>query len=303
MNNLVLKIFHLSLLFMMLFFAMNGWNVSAQKPLNEFSISAGGGFSSFCFQPPVKKTTSIGYHTEVELGFTGFLSPHWGIHLGLGWGLYRVKTKTGKLNTITYGLMDKNSYLFDLHTTLNNYEETDKAMFLYLPVMLQFQTQSLPSINWKKGNKANFYMMAGVKALFLFDNQYDGKVKSLYNAAYYPEFDNWANTQIFAGLSTFDGNKVDGKFKLNMLVMFAFETGIKWRIGNTLFLYSGVYYDCGLNNPSKKIRKPFEYYIYEEHLTNFTLLKLSNKMNLMTVGIKFRLAFFRIPKITSCPYH
>ena len=283
-----------------MFFAMINLQLSAQKTPHEFSVSGGGGISTFCFQPAVKKSISAGYSADVALGFTGFLSPQWGIHIGLGWGLYDVKTKIRKLNTITPNLVDRNNLPFDLHTALNDYKETHKTMFLYAPLMLQFQTLPKPVKNWKKGQKANFYAMAGVKALFLFNNKYEAKVGSLKNAAYYPEFDNWADTQIFAGLSTFDGNKVDGKFKLNVLLMLAFETGIKWRIGEKLYLYTGVYYDCGLNDPSKKIRKPFEHYIYAEHLTDLTLLDFADKINLMTVGIKLRLAFFQIPRVTSC---
>jgi hypothetical protein len=169
--------------------------------------------------------------------------------------------------------------------------------------MLQFQTKQNTAINMKKGQKANFYAMAGVKTLLLFKNKFEAKVESLYNAAYYPEFDNWADTQIFAGLSTFDGNNVDGNFRLNILAMIAFETGVKWRIGKAVYLYTGACFDLGMNDPSKKIRKPFEHYIYEEHLSSLTLLKLADKMSLMNVGVKLRLAFFHVPNLTSCSYY
>jgi len=292
-----------SIIFFMIFFAMNTLKVSAQKTPHEFSISGGLGFSTFCFQPSVKKAASTGFSADVALGFTGFMSPQWGVHLGLGWGLYNVKTKINNLTTVIPDMVDKNNYLFNLHSTLNNYEEVHKTMFLYAPVMLQFQTKPKATMHWRKGQKASFYTMAGAKVLLLFDNKYDLNVESLTNAAYYPEFDNWAATQIFAGLSTFDGNRVNGVFKINVLAMFAFETGIKWRIGNTLYLYTGLFYDCGLNDPSKKFRKPFDYYTSPEQLTDLSLLMFSEKINLMTIGIKLRLAFFNIPKVTSCPYH
>ena len=302
MKKLAKKTATLSQILTIVLFAMCALKVSAQKTPHEFSISGGGGVSIYCFKPEVKKAASMGYNVDVALGFTGFMSPQWGIHLGLGWGLFNMKTKIDKLNTITEGLIDRNDYLFDLHTTLNKYEESNKTMFLYIPVMLQFQTKPKAAINWKKGQKASFYAMAGLKTALLFNNKYDVSVETLYNAAYYPEFDNWAATQIFAGLSTFDGNKVNGTFKLKALAMFAFETGIKWRIGNTLYLYTGIYYDCGLNDPSKDLRNPFEHYIYAEHLNDLTLLKFSDKITMMNIGIKLRLAFFQIPKVTSCPY-
>jgi hypothetical protein len=303
MKKLPIKTACFFMIFVMILLAISSLQVSAQKTPHEFSISGGIGFSTFCIQPPVKKATSTGFSADVALGFTGFMSPQWGVHLGLGWGLYNVNTKIKKLTTIIPDLVDKNNYAFDLHSTLNNYKETQKTMFLYVPVMLQFQTKTAPTSSLGKAKKAAFYAMAGVKTLMLFNNKYELDVESLRNAAYYPEFDNWAATQIFAGLSTFDGNKIDGKFKLSVLVMLALETGVKWQIGNTVYLYTGVYFDCGLNDPSKKLRKPFDYYTSPEQLKELTLLKFADKMNLMTVGIRLRFAFFQIPNVTSCPYH
>jgi len=170
-------------------------------------------------------------------------------------------------------------------------------------LMVQFQTTSNMPTQRKKGAKPQFYAMAGPKMLVLFNNNYEAKLKSLYNAAYYPEFDNWADTQIFAGLSSFNGNKVGGKFKLNILVMLAFEAGVKWHIGKKTALYTGAFFDCGLNDNSKTVRKPFEHYIYAENLKDFTLLKFTNKINLMTIGVRVRLAFSPSKKETGCPYN
>jgi len=75
-----------SIIFILMLFAGNGLFVSAQTHTHEISVSGGGGFSAFCFQPVVKKYVSAGFSAETMLGYTGFISQQWGIHTGLGLG-------------------------------------------------------------------------------------------------------------------------------------------------------------------------------------------------------------------------
>jgi hypothetical protein len=42
-----------------------------------------GGFAAFCFQPMQKNASSMGYGGDAGLGFTGFITPNWGIHTGV----------------------------------------------------------------------------------------------------------------------------------------------------------------------------------------------------------------------------
>jgi len=275
------------LLFLFSFFVLN---VSAQRPQHEFSVYGEGGYSAFVIQKPVSKATSAGFSVGLGVGFTGFINQNWGIHTGAGFGFFNVKNGVNKLPFITPGLIDCEGYLFDLHTTLNYYSERHKTMFVNIPLLVQYQTKMQPISNYNK-NKAGFYVMAGAKALFMMDNRHTTEITSLHNDAYYPEFDNWITSQPFLGLGTFKGNTVEGALKFNMLAMFAFETGLKWQIGKKLFLYTGAYFDCGLHNTMKKSRVPYSSFIFQETLADLTLLDFSKNKNLMTIGIRVRLAF------------
>jgi hypothetical protein len=158
------------------------------------------------------------------------------------------------------------------------------------------------SFNWKKDKKAGFYVMAGAKALFLVNYNYTSEIALLNNAAYYPEFDNWIYEQPAFRLGVFDGNSASEKLKFSILAMLAFETGAKWRIGRNAFLYTGVYFDWGLHEPTKKYREPYKNYYYPEHLNDLPLLSFADRKNLISVGIKLRLAFFRSLRLDTCPY-
>jgi hypothetical protein len=148
--------------------------------------------------------------------------------------------------------------------------------------------------------------MTGAKLLLLFNRVYDSQIATFANAAYYPEFDNWTGTQLFAGLGEFAGKDADGKLNIKLLAMFTFESGIKWYLSGKCCLYTGVYFDCGLNDPDKKIRQPMSNCTSVEHLADFSLLDFYNKSYLMNIGIKLRLAFHkdnRKIQNASCPYY
>jgi hypothetical protein len=267
-------------------FNVNSLDIFAQREPVEFSIFGGGGLSFFGYQTPLNKVSSIGYNFDIGVGFTGFVSQMCGFHVGVGLGAFNVKANAGDFKIFMPGLTDINDYPYELNTTLIKYSETHKTMFLNIPLMFQFQTKQ----GRTRGDTKRFYAMAGAKLLMLFNRTADVRITTIYNAAYYPEFDNWAATQKFAGLGEFSGKKSNEKLKVDFLPMFAFETGIKWYLGKTIILYTGVYFDCGLTDPTKNNRKPVNEYNAMEQPQ---LLAFYKKSFLMDTGIKLRLAFYK----------
>jgi hypothetical protein len=245
--------------------------LSAQKPLNEFSINAGGG-------TPIRSVFS-GICNDAGLGFTTFFNPQFGFHTGIGFGWDKLSAGAGDLKTTTFGLTDENDYLFDKYTTLSGYKETQNATFFCIPVMLQYQHPN------------GLYAMGGTKIIFRHQVSYETKLATLNNIAYYPEFDNWSGTQTFAGLGTFDGVTKTGDLKIGSFMVFALETGMKWRVRKNIFFYTGIFFDYNPTDPAQNHRKLINNYTAPEHLPNLTLLKFSGKINLTTIGLKLRLSF------------
>jgi len=283
-------------------FTLSNLHVSAQRTALELSVYGGGGISFFICNPMLPNAFSIGYHGDLGVGLTVFASPQIGFHVGAGFGLNNTKLRVDNLKNLTSGLIDANAYPFDLHTTLIGYNEIHKTVFVSFPVMFQFQAKEKKQAwDWTKSQKKRFYLKAGGKALLLLDHKYEVGVNKLNNLAYYPEFDNWAGTQTFAGLGDFDGNSNNGKLGLSIVAMATVEAGIKWRIGEKVYLYSGAYFDVGLMDPTKISRSPIRNYTYAEHLQYLTLLQVADRVNLMGVGVRVRLAFAQPPKKEPCP--
>jgi hypothetical protein len=220
--------------------------VSSTKPQNEFSINLGGGLSSVHYQIDPNINFLNGYTFDFGAGYTFYFNNSWGIYFGAAQCLYKTQ-RHAEVNAINSDLTDHNGYRFDLHTSFN-YNETHHATFLHIPIMLQFQpAPPLHLRHWSREYLRNqgFYAMGGIKASIPLRHEYGANVTELSNAAYYPEMDNWAATQNFAGLGGFDGEGYGGNLKLATSLMLAFETGMKWRLGNRFLLYTGIYFDFG----------------------------------------------------------
>jgi hypothetical protein len=105
---------------------------------------------------------------------------------------------------------------------------------------------------------------------------------------------NWAGTQIPQGYGEWNNiPNSEGNLDFGVLVLFACEAGMKWRIDNNIFVYTGAFFDCGLNDPIKDRRRDDMDYTNPRQITEVPLLKCSNKVNLMVVGVKVRFAFTR----------
>ena len=246
---------------------------------HEFSVYGGGGLSTLRYQLSVGDA-SVGYGGDFGVGYTYFLNDQWGIHTGAGLGLYNAKAKLDGIQTVTPNLTDSDGERFDLHTTLAGFIETQKAMFLNIPVMVVYEQ--------------GFYVMGGLKIGVPLNGKYTSKSETLTHAGYYPLRNNWATTQEFAGYGTFAGKNFDGRFDLGMSLMLSLEGGMKWSIGNNLLLCAGAYIDYGLNNSAKSSNLPFITY-NAAHASDFSansvLSTFADKINMMAAGIKLRLVY------------
>jgi hypothetical protein len=241
------------------FFAMLNLQLLAQKrPASEFSLFGGMGMP-VSIQNDVSKN---GLYGDAGIGVTVFFGQQTGIHIGLGLGLNDEKTKIDNLKTTTNGLIDADIF----------YNETQKSTFVTLPVMFLFKKKLGHISDFYAKTTHYFYAMGGTKILMRYQTNYESSVGALNNLA---------------------ANAATGYFEPGMLMLLAFETGVKLEISKNTFLYAGAFVDYGLNDPAKNQRKPVDNNFVTGQLT---LLTYSDKIHPTTVGIKLRLAFSLTPK-------
>ena len=244
-------------------FIISSLSVSAQKTDYELSIVGGSGFSFLNIQPKIPKASSSGFSGDIGIGYTLFPTEQFGISLGAGLGMSGINCKIPKTWDIE---------IDNIEFTFSDYSESVKMTFLNIPFMLQYQ-----DIHKSNPQKPVFYAMGGVKVIVI-NSKFETKL----------------NVSNLNKRLNHKGN-ISNAF-INSLT---FEAGIKKHyIYDNLILYTGVYFDYGLNNFLEEYR-----HSPEESLTG--LLIFSDKLNLITTGIKLRLVFsFRHTKpsaINICP--
>ena len=286
------------IIIIVLFCAASSRYVCAQEaPVHEFSAYTGLGLSSLRYQlSQGDRSGGFGgdfgvgytwYRTNVRVTGTGkVFNERWGIFTGLGLGFYNAKAKLDDENKLVQGLKDSEEDIFDLTTTLSKYKETQRSLYLNIPAMAQFQLE-------------RYYILGGFKFGIPLSGKYISKDATLTNVAYYPEFENELTAPKTQGLGTFDHKNSDGKLKFGVSLMLAFEGGVHWRINRNFSLYSGLYFDIGLNNTAKNKQQSFVVFDYEavdnpsRFTTNSAMSVFADKVNIMAVGVKARLAYVK----------
>jgi len=264
--------------FLLFCFLLSPFLASAQAS-HEISISGGGGLSSINYKLSSGKK-NFGLGGEFGLGYSCLFIEKVGFYIGADLSFYNTKPILDNMKVVTANLIDNEGDRFDMHTTLNAYKESLNAMFLNIPVMFHFQA----------GAKHRFYAMAGVKVGVSLSGKFKVSDVTLTNEAYYPEYDNWLTEQKFAGYGTFTNHNAKGNSKLGISAAIALEIGGKWKLGDKLALYTGAYFDYGLNNIAKDKFVKINY--YDEYPADFKTNSAlaSSKINLMAAGLKVRLA-------------
>lgn len=271
--------------------------VAAQEQSkHELSVSGGLGLSTLKFD--VKN----GDHKQkvggiIGLGYNYFFNENWAINTGLEITNYN---SDATLNNFTdsYKATDTEGD-FTFNTSVANYEEEQRSVFLNIPVMGQFQT---PIIDDHK-----FYIAAGGKIGIPVSSSYKTSGASFETSGTYPG-ETITNVPGL-GFYKFNGKKVDEDLKLKTAFMLSVETGMKWQLPSAMSLYTGIYFDYGLNDirNSDKNQKFLTYQspdqgvkaedfrlnsmLQSQYTENGQTRSMTDKAVPMALGVKVKLAF------------
>lgn len=229
----------------------------------------------------------------VGLGYTYFITDSWGISTGIEGAYYNTMLKLDEFTSVTKDLNDGEGHIFDFHSTVKNYSETQKAYMLSIPLMGMYQTKGF--------NK--FYISAGVKFGIPFGSyESDG---TYINKGYFPERDNWAIDQKFMGFGVFENEKNDDKLQYNLSLMLALELGAKWFTDSDWSVYTGIYGEYGVN-PIINPNETKDFITYQSDIKNiFTngsalestytnndnqVIKFTEKVRPLSVGFRIRVS-------------
>lgn len=268
--------------------------VAQQK--HEVSVHLAGGLSTLSYDAKAGDRKN-GAGGNFGVGYTYYFTPKLGISTGLDLSLYNAEYKADQINTIITGLMDPhNDEKYDFYSTADNYKEKQRAIYLNIPLMVRY--------NIDPANR--FYVAGGMKIGIPIKGKYKASGATFTNKGYYTDLENWGLSQEFMGFGTFPNRSVNEDLDFNVAFIASIEAGMKWQLNDKCHLYTGAYFDYGLNDIVKDGNN--RNFIKHQHtmtgaeFSNHSLLtssyaengklsKFSKKVVPMSLGIKVALVF------------
>ena len=265
-------------------------SITSGQSEHEFSVYGGGGLSALKYHTTAgdRKSGSGGL---AGAGYHYFFIPAISIGTGIEFSLFRSSITINDLSD-RYMTADFDGDEFEFRSTVSNYKERQNAILLTIPLMLQYQP-------------GRFYISAGGKAGIPVRGRYRTSGTVMKNSGYYALEDYEYTTQEFLGFGTFAGKDMDDRINMKIVWMLSAEAGIKWKLKDNLFLYTGIYLDYGLNDMTKDDRTQrfvdYDRMAPADYTTNSIIVSrytqngqengFTDKVVPLAAGIKVRLSF------------
>jgi outer membrane protein OmpA-like peptidoglycan-associated protein len=249
---------------------------------HEFSIWMAGGISALNYKPNIGER-ALHAGGSFGLGYTFFFHHKWGVHTGAEIALYNTTyslpflkdSDMGRIgfDNLTPGWTGEDE-IIDYHVEISSFTEKQRQYSINIPLMLQFNTPFS-----KSKNRHQFFAMAGAK--------FGIPIQSTYNTSgtIYTWYHDHKTNQEFRpnpmdyGLPSLESlgcffnrpyseKKQNNDFKLSGLA--SAELGVRWKLNQRLWLYTGAYIDYGFNNIQKTI---------DNRMFDFDPMKVTMKSN------------------------
>ncbi|MCL1932235.1 MAG: PorT family protein [Candidatus Azobacteroides sp.] len=258
----------------------NEWNINVGLGNSslKYSLNGGGG------------NVKSAFGGNLGFGYTHFFMTEFGFSLGMEAAMYGRSLNIDAIST-RYAITTPPGLTgsFTLNADYSDFKEKQSAVFVQLPLMLNFQ---IPL-----GSSAFFYLNAGGKYGFPVSASYNQTVNSITTTGYSSYTGQTFQNIPSHGFDTYHNVTNSDDLEIKSSFMFVFEAGFKWKTAQKNYLYTGIYLDTGVNNVLKKsLKELLEYnndlpsdYKYNSILqTNVYDVK---EIKTYAIGAKIRIAF------------
>jgi hypothetical protein len=263
---------------------------------HELSVYSTGGFSTiqYTLLNSGKKSSSGG--GGAGLGYTFNINPSLGIVTGLEMTTYGAEASFDNVSGDYEAGTGKNLLKFSY--ALKNYKERQSLTLFSIPVMARY---SLPLGG---GGSTKFYVSGGFKFGFPVSAKADISSGSATTDGYFAdESVTYAILPTHGFASNISLPETESDIELGFSTSISLETGVSFSLTDRIGLYTGLYFDYGLNNIQKvndkhlleyDLKHLSEYDVANERpfLYNSVLNSgLTDRINLLSIGLKVRIGF------------
>jgi hypothetical protein len=259
-----------------------------ESPVHEFSIYGLGGLSNLNYELLGGGTKSGSIGGGAGLGYTFNINKTLGVVTGVEIGIFGGKVAYGSLSgKYEYGIADDENH-FKLRYSTSDYEEQQKAMLLSVPLMMQFKTPL--------GQSAHFYLAGGFKFGFPVNAEATISPRIITTSGEFSyEQVEYVNLEEYGFVSDLSLAKTKSKIDFGFSAALAIETGVRFSLSDNVALYTGAFFDYGLNDiRSAKDKNIIDYQISTPSVFGHNSVlnsSMTDKVNIFSAGLKIRISF------------
>ncbi|MDR1793420.1 MAG: OmpA family protein [Bacteroidales bacterium] len=252
---------------------------------HEIGIDLGVGIHNLMYKASFGQVPFLSYDARGSINYSYYFNQFAGVGTGFCITNFYGQFWADKI-TDSYTANDGNED-FVFHYTIKEYTEKQSLTVLQIPLLFRAQTG---------GRRIKFYFAAGGKIGFPLSGKTTSGFESITAFGYFPSVDSniyFSQNQGFGSYNDLSSKK-NRKFKISYYV--CAEIGAKWILSEKFALYTGFYFDYGLNNvitPSEAenlINYEHPYIDYHPNSVWNTSI-CEQKVKPLAVGLQFSLAF------------
>lgn len=219
---------------------------------------------------------------SLGVNYTFRLGKQWGLLAGVSASYFNTKV-TLQDGTFSSYQVDNTGSAFQYNIKATGFEEKQSFLAGTIPLMLQYHT--LGNTRW--------YVNAGAKLILPVEATVKAKASQLTLSGYYPDYNIEVKDMPQHGFGTVNNWQSETKQELKPSVAASAATGISFRLGEGMRLYTGVYFDYGVTNMKKGSGDNASLVAYNPENINEakagSLLNGIDKIHAMGYGIQVRI--------------
>lgn len=208
----------------------------------EISVKLSGGSSGILYESSLGNG-DLKAGGGLGIGYTYFLNNHWGINTGIDILYNRNSFNLNEGTTLNSYEVDDQMSAFEYRVTPKNYQEKQHFISFAIPLLLQYRTSVSSQLQW--------YLGFGGKVLFPAKQKIKASADELQLSGYYPDMDLLIDDLPSHGFGTVNKweDKTSAGLKPSLLA--SLETGLTFKLKESLQLYTGIFADYGFSDSAK----------------------------------------------------
>lgn len=219
---------------------------------HEFLFGGGLGMSTLKYDG-----SKAGFGGNLNIDYAYNFNKNWALFTGLELDFLSAKAKNSNFNTTE--LIHVAAYApfgddrFDYNADISGFSEKQNAMYLSIPIMARYHRAVIASGAKHSGS---FYAMGGLKLGIPMSSKFDQSIDQYTTTGYSYLTAQMHENEPENGFSTYANQSQKTDLDLKFNIALALEAGYEWNLSQYRRIYTGIYFDYGLNNIASADNSP-----------------------------------------------